>query len=773
VLTQKFVIPGSRLAQQHAAIQTELDQAVAAVIRRAVFTPGPEVEAFEAEFASYIGVKYAIGVSSGSAAVLLALKSLGLQPGDEVISTPQVDISASAPVTQAGGRLVWVDIHPRTYNLDPEQLAPPITPRTRAIVVAHMYGNPADMQRILAIAGRHGLPVIEDAALAVGATCQERQVGSGGTLGCFSFSPGKILGAFGKAGMVVTNDAALTQQVRMWSSYGFDRASLEAIERGKVGAQFEYRAEGFNARLDELQAAVLRVKLRHLDSWIRRRRENARLYRELLADLEPEHLLLPQDTLGAEPAFRLFVIRLPQRDRLMRHLAEAGIWSGLNYVPPLHLQPIYHYLGYHPGDFPQTELVARELLCLPAMPELSGQEIEQVGERVRQFFKKNRRVKRTLTLRNKQEKSMSNEKPTVYIAFAISTRPQRPAEENPIYRGAQIAIDELKQDASLPVALDWKVFDDFGDTNITEKLAREIAADPNIIGVVGPMGSNEAFASAPIYQEAGLVQISPCASHPDLCQRGYQTFFRLVANENGQGNELARMAYGYLQASCVAIIHADDAWAATTSDIFAHEYEKLGGQIVGWQKYPNGGDDFSQVIQATVAAQPELVFCAVHPREGVLISEGLRQAGLKVPFLGTDAMKTTFPLGGGEPEAEAYHTYSGVDFRRLPSAAAFRQAYTARFPEDSTYSPEAYDAIMIVAEALRRAGGPDRRRILVEVRNLRDYQGVSGLINFSPTGERAGAPISFYHVVKSEQGRMMAYLGTTLELLPSEEVIPE
>lgn len=386
MLTQNFIIPGSRLTQQHAAIQTELDQAVAGVIRRAVFTPGPEVEAFEAEFAAYMGVKYAVGVSSGSAAVLLALKALNLQPGDEVISTPQVDISASAPVTQADARLVWVDIHPRTYNLDPDPLAAAITPRTRAVIAVHMYGNPAAMQPVLEIATRHNLPVIEDAALAVGATYRGRPVGSWGMLGCFSFSPGKILGAFGKAGMVVTNDAALAQQVRMWSSYGFDLASLKAIERGEIGAQFEYEAEGFNARLDELQAAVLRVKLRYLDEWVRRRRENAILYRQILVDLKPEHLLLPQDTPETEPAFRVFVIRSPRRDGLMRYLAEAGIWSGLNYVPPLHLQPVYGYLGYRPGDFPQTEQVARELLCLPTIPELSRQEVEKVGETIREYF---------------------------------------------------------------------------------------------------------------------------------------------------------------------------------------------------------------------------------------------------------------------------------------------------------------------------------------------------------------------------------------------------
>ncbi|NJN99982.1 MAG: hypothetical protein HC875_40675 [Anaerolineales bacterium] len=254
------------------------------------------------------------------------------------------------------------------------------------MVAAHMYGNPADMLPILEIANRYGLPVIEDAALAVGATCRRRPVGSWGTLGCFSFSPGKILGAFGKAGMVVTNDAALAQQMRVWSSYGFDLNSLKAVERGEVGAQFEYEAEGFNARLDELQAAVLRVKLRYLDEWVRRRREHAACYREMLADLEPEHLLLPQDTPDTEPAFRVFVIRSPRRDGLMRHLAGAGIWSGLNYVPPLHLQPVYRYLGHRQGDFPQTEQVARELLCLPTIPELSRQEIERVGEAIRQFF---------------------------------------------------------------------------------------------------------------------------------------------------------------------------------------------------------------------------------------------------------------------------------------------------------------------------------------------------------------------------------------------------
>ena len=383
---QRFAIPGVRLAQQHAVFQAELNQAVAQVIKRAVFTPAAEVEAFEAEFAEYVGAGYAIGVASGSAALLLALKGLGLEAGAEVISVPNVDISASAPITHAGGCLVWTDIDPRTFNLDPQGLEESITAKTRAIIVTHMYGNPAEMDTLSKIANGYGIPVVEDAALAPGATYRGQPVGSLGQIACFSFSPGKPLGALGKAGMVVTNAAYLADKVRMFSSYGFRHSSLKRIEQGQVGAQFEYQVQGYNARLDELQAAVLRVKLRHLDGWNQQRRKNAALYREILAELEPEHLLLPQNTAGSEPTFRVFVIRTPQQEPLLQHLAEAGIWSGLHYVPPLHLQPAYRYLGYGPGSFPQTELVAGELLCLPTIPELSSAEVEKVGETIRQFF---------------------------------------------------------------------------------------------------------------------------------------------------------------------------------------------------------------------------------------------------------------------------------------------------------------------------------------------------------------------------------------------------
>lgn len=379
----QFAIPRSRLAQQYDSIQSEVDEAIARVVRRAVFTPDVEVKAFEGEFARYVGVRHAVGVSSGGTAVMLALRGLGIEPGDKVISVPNVDIPASGPIAHAGGHVVWTDVDPCTYNLDPQGLESKITPKTRAIVAVHMFGNPADMDPIMEIAGRHGIPVVEDAALAPGATYRGRKVGSIGDVACFSCNPNKILGAFGQAGVVVTNDTGLAQCVRVLSNYGLHPSSMDASDRGVAA---EYVREGFNAAMDELQAAVLRVKFRHLDEWLWRRRENARVYREMLADLEPQHLLLPQDTPESEPAYRVFTIRSPQRDQLRVHLSALGIWTSSGYVPPLHLQPVYRHLGYGPGSFPQTELVARESLCLPTIPELSRQEVERVGEAIRRFF---------------------------------------------------------------------------------------------------------------------------------------------------------------------------------------------------------------------------------------------------------------------------------------------------------------------------------------------------------------------------------------------------
>ena len=363
---------------------------------------------------------------------------------------------------------------------------------------------------------------------------------------------------------------------------------------------------------------------------------------------------------------------------------------------------------------------------------------------------------------------MKKEKFIAQIALTISSRPGRMAKENPIFRGMQIAIDELTNDDTLPVKLNWKVFDDFGNKETAKELAREIVKDSSIIGVVGSMGSDETFTNAPIFHEAGLVQVSPCASHPDLCQQGYRTFFRLVANEDLQGGALASMAYSYLNARQAAIVHVDDLWGVSVSEIFEREFSKLGGNVIGKVAYQPTADDFSGLITAVVAMESDLVFMAVHAVEGPTISSGLRKDGLRVPFLGTDAMKPEFPLGGGARGEEAYHTHSGADFRRLPCATAFRKTYSSRFHEDSTYSPEAYDACMLIAQAVRLSGVPDRARVLEEVRNVRDFQGVSGIINFDQTGERIDAPISCYRVAKTKKGREMEYLGTFLELLSRE-----
>jgi dTDP-4-amino-4,6-dideoxygalactose transaminase len=249
-----------------------------------------------------------------------------------------------------------------------------------------MYGNPADMDRIGAIASRRGLAVVEDAALALGATYRGTGVGAIGTAGCFSFSPFKILGAFGQGGMAVTNDAALAARVRLYSDHGLEPESLDAIRRGVAGARFICLVEGYNGHLDELQAAILRVKLRQLPRWQQQRVAHARLYREMLADLEPDHVILPVATPHAQAVYRVFVIRTTARDALLDHLAAAGIYAGVHDIPPLHLQPAYRHLGLGPGSFPATERVADALLCLSTAPELSSAEIEEVAHSVRAFF---------------------------------------------------------------------------------------------------------------------------------------------------------------------------------------------------------------------------------------------------------------------------------------------------------------------------------------------------------------------------------------------------
>jgi dTDP-4-amino-4,6-dideoxygalactose transaminase len=377
----------ARLQRQYASIKDEVDDAIARVVSRAVFTADREVDAFEAEYAAFAGARFGVAVGSGSEAIQFALEALEIRDGDEVVSVPNVDVSASSAITHAGARVVWTDIDPRTYNLDPAGLESKITARTRAIVAVHMYGNPADMDRIQDIARRHDVPVLEDACLAVGARYRGQPVGSLGLLGSFSFSPFKILGAYGQGGMITTSDESLARRVRMLSRHGFLPETLRAIHHQTPGAKFDYEIEGHNGLLDEIQAAVLRVKLRHLPDWLARRRANAAMYRMRLAELEPEHLLLPVDTPGGEPVYRVFVLRARQRDELLRHLVANRISAGTHYVPPLHFQTAYKHLRLGRGSFPATEIVADELICLPTIPEIEPDEIARVCDTIRAFYR--------------------------------------------------------------------------------------------------------------------------------------------------------------------------------------------------------------------------------------------------------------------------------------------------------------------------------------------------------------------------------------------------
>jgi dTDP-4-amino-4,6-dideoxygalactose transaminase len=373
-------VPMNDLRAQYLSIKDEVDEAIQRVLSSGVFEMGQEMEAFEGEFARFCGVRHAIGVGSGTAALQVALLACGVGPGDEVISVPNTDISSASAISHCGARVVWADIAPRTYNLDPNKIEEKITPRTKAILPVHLYGHPADMESIMAIAREHALKVIEDAALATGARYKGQRVGTFGQAGCFSFAPSKIMGAYGDGGMVITNDDDIATGARLFRSYGEERMEYQHFGDIAIHAPFNYVAEGLHSHLDTLQAAVLRVKLKKLGEWITLRRENAYRYNDLLDGLE---VMTPFEQEGVEHVYRVYVVRVRDRDRVRQELAMKGIATGLHYVPPLHLQPAYRRLGHKRGDFPVTEQVADELLCLPVFPELSKQQIEEVVEALR------------------------------------------------------------------------------------------------------------------------------------------------------------------------------------------------------------------------------------------------------------------------------------------------------------------------------------------------------------------------------------------------------
>jgi dTDP-4-amino-4,6-dideoxygalactose transaminase len=340
----------------------------------------PQVTGLEREIGEFLGGCEAIGVQSGTAALFLALRALGLNPGDEVITAPNSDMATTSAITHAGGRFVLCDVEPDTLNIDPGLIEGRITPRTRAIVPVHLYGHPAEMTPIVEIANRHGLAVIEDATLALGATYRGRFAGLIGQAGCFSFAAHKVIGGAGNGGMVVTRDAGVALQVRLLRGYGQhpSRQELPPEERHRI-ERLEHLVEGYNLRLDSLQAAILRVKLRRLAGWTAERQRLADRYARHFAGTV---VRAPVVRTGCTHAWRNYVVLLPGRDEVRAVLLSRGIATNALYIPPVHLQPVYRHLNLGPGSFPVAERAAGELLGLPLYPGLAPDAVDEVAAAV-------------------------------------------------------------------------------------------------------------------------------------------------------------------------------------------------------------------------------------------------------------------------------------------------------------------------------------------------------------------------------------------------------
>lgn len=367
-------VPLLDLAAQYAPIRDAVVEAVTRVVDTQKFILGPEVEAFEAEAASYLGARHAIGVTSGTDALLVAMMALGLGPGDEVIVPTYSFFATAGCVSRIGATPVLVDIDPETYNVDVDAVRRAITPRTRAIIPVHLYGQAAEMTSLLALACEHGLQVIEDAAQALGATYDGRALGTLGRFGCFSFYPSKNLGAAGDAGLVTVDDDEMAARVRLLRVHGAQRT-------------YHHEEVGGNFRMAALQAAVLRVKLPHLEAWTDARRRNADRYRGLFAELAPAApVRLPTERPGRRHIYNQFVIRAERRDALRDHLRANGVGCEVYYPVPFHLQPCFAYLGVPPGALPESERAAQETLALPIYSELTAPQQRYVVETIAAFY---------------------------------------------------------------------------------------------------------------------------------------------------------------------------------------------------------------------------------------------------------------------------------------------------------------------------------------------------------------------------------------------------
>jgi dTDP-4-amino-4,6-dideoxygalactose transaminase len=366
-------VPLLDLHAQNGPLRDEILAAIARVCDSQRFIMGPEIDALETELAKLLGVGHAVAVSSGTDAVLLALMTLGIGHGDEVVTSTYSFFATAGAVVRVGARPVLVDIDPATFNVDPAAVARAITPRTKAIMPVHLFGLSADMDPILDAASRAGIPVIEDAAQAIGSTYKSRPVGALGSLACFSFFPSKNLGAFGDAGLLTSNDAGLAGRARLLRTHGMQ-------------PKYYHHLVGGNFRMDALQAAVLRVKAPHLPAWTEARRLNASRYRRLFADAGVEgRITLPVEPPGSRHIYNQFVIRTPDRDQLKQHLDRRGIGNEIYYPVPFHLQPCFADLGYRPGAFPEAERAANESLAVPIFGELTPEQQRAVVDAIAEF----------------------------------------------------------------------------------------------------------------------------------------------------------------------------------------------------------------------------------------------------------------------------------------------------------------------------------------------------------------------------------------------------
>ena len=360
-------VPFLDLKAQYRSIKPEIDAAIGRVLETTQFVLGDEVAGFEREFAAYSGAAQGVAVNSGTSALHLAMLAAGIGPGDEVITVPNTFVATVAAVKYTGARPVLVDIDPVRYTMDPARVEAAITPRTKALLPVHLYGQPADMDPILEIGRRRGLVVIEDAAQAHGARYKGRPVGSLGDLACFSFYPGKNLGAYGEGGIVVTSNEEYAKKIRMLRDWGQDR-------------KYHHVLAGYNYRMEGMQGAILRVKLHHLEKWTEARRAHAARYRELLADCG---VGIPSEAPGARHVWHVYAVRTPERDALMKALGEQGIQTGIHYPIPVHFQPAYADPAYGRGSFPLAEKAADEVTSLPMFPELTEEQLQIVAGALR------------------------------------------------------------------------------------------------------------------------------------------------------------------------------------------------------------------------------------------------------------------------------------------------------------------------------------------------------------------------------------------------------